>query len=200
MGALYQAEMMAAEHGLVPLVELPDAGDGERVKGVLTIGAARERIDEAPEDVRTLYLAAHRAVRTTHAGASEVSGHASDLGAIDDESAIGLLPVIPIIIALTVLGVASIIAGAWYLTKRVEVDGANARATSLSSDAIELVRSGKPVPKELWDVMRALASQGNDGVPWWVWGLGGVAVTGASVLAWRHYSPVRMVRVRREDR
>jgi hypothetical protein len=167
MGALVQAELLAAQAGVVPWLELPD---GE--KGVLSIGKALESIDRAPEEVRTLYLATHRIVRTTHASAALAGPDAPNLG-----------EPVSISVALVVLGVAAIIGAAWYFTQsaQIEVQGRNVRTTALLAEATrlahaELATTGK-ISTQVWEVFKTMADD-EAGVPWVPVVLGGVTVLG----------------------
>lgn len=135
MGALLSAELLAAEAGLVPWIELPN---GE--KGIATIGEARSVIDQAPPGVRTLYRATHGVVRMTHATTKPAAEHVPALGellarhpvedsialaGLEEELELGAIPVAVYI----VLGLAAIIATAWYMRQetKIEVDGKNTR-------------------------------------------------------------------------
>jgi len=184
MGALLQAEFLAAEAGIVPWFTLPS---GER--GVLTVGAARDHIDGAPEDVRTIYLATHGAVRSTHALARPWGGAAPALaGCCEPE--IGNPA---IIIAVTVVAIAAIIGTAWYLTNRstIEVEGRNVRTTAVAADVAgiareQLSRTGKIDPG-VWEVFKSIADAeaGRTLVPLV---LGGIAVAGVGgAIAWNRW-------------
>jgi hypothetical protein len=184
MGALLQAEFLAAQAGIVPWFTLPS---GER--GVLTVGAARERIHEAPEDVRTIYLATHGFVRSTHAQAKPWDRTAPTLAGIEPDAELGNPAVL---IAITVVAIAAIIGTAWYLTSRstIEVEGRNVRTTALASEVAgiareQLARTGKIDPG-LWEVLRSIADAeaGHSFALPLV--LGALAVAGVGgALAWR---------------
>ena len=182
MGALLQAEFLAAQAGIVPWFDLPS---GER--GVVTVGAARERIDNAPADVRTIYLATHGLVRATHAEAKRWEGRAPTLG----EPEIGSPE---IIIAVAVVAIAAIIGTAWYLTGKsaIEVEGRNVRTTAVAADVAalareQLARNGKIDPG-VWEVFKSIADaeSGRSFVLPLV--LGGIAVAGVGgALAWKKW-------------
>lgn len=182
MGALLSAEFLAAEAGIVPWFTFPS---GER--GVLTVGAARERIEDAPEDVRTIYLATHGIVRATHARARPWDGTAPTLRGLADNPEIGSPA---IIIAITVVAIAAIIGTAWYLTNRstIEVEGRNVRTTALASDVAaiareQLARTGKIDPG-VWEVFKSIADaeSGRTLVPIV---LGGLVIAGVGgAIAW----------------
>jgi hypothetical protein len=185
MGALLQAEFLAAEAGIVPWFTLPT---GER--GVLTVGAAREHIDDAPEDVRTIYLATHGVVRSTHAMAKPWEGNAPMLTGLGDAE-IGSPA---IIVAVAVVAIAAIIGTAWYLTNRstIEVEGRNVRTTAVASDVAgiareQLARTGKIDPG-VWEVFKSIADAeaGRTLLPLVIGGLAVAGVGGA--LAWKHWT------------
>jgi hypothetical protein len=184
MGALIEAELLAAQAGVVPLLELPS---GE--KGILSVGAAREHMDHAPEDVRVIYLATHGLVRATHAAAKAPSGNAPALIA---EQGLGVLPLVWV---LVVVGVAAVIAGAAYFIHKdsIEVEGHNVRTTAIASEAAslardQLARTGQIDP-EVWSMFRSMAeAEANHSmIPLLVGG--GVALAGVAgvVLAWRRW-------------
>lgn len=185
MGALVHAELLAAQAGIVPWFEMPDGS-----RGVLTIGAARERIDDAPEDVRTLYLATHGIVRSTHASAAPASGTAPALGGMDDE----LGDPTTLIVAVTVVAIAAIIGTAWYFTRRseIEVEGRNVRTTALAAEASRLAaeqleKTGRIDPG-VWEVFKSIAET-EAGSPWVPVALAGIAVAGGigGFVAWRRW-------------
>lgn len=166
MGALLQAEFLAAEAGLVPWSEVKP-GD----PGIESVGAARARIAKAPENVRTLYLATHATVRATHASAKPWGGKVPELGALGDEP-IGEPISGSVIIAVTVVALAAVLGTAWYLEKRatVEVSGRNVRTMAMVADLCEVARAqlaaGKPIPAEIWGVLQELADSEREGPPW----------------------------------
>ncbi len=185
MGALLQAELLAADAGVVPYLTLPDG-----TKGIVTVGAARERIDAAPEDVRTIYLATHGIVRSTHAMAKPWSGSAPPLGSVREDLEIGLVPVW----VLVVLGVAAIIATATYFIHHdtIEVEGKNLRATAATSAIAglardQLAKTGKIDP-EIWESLRDIADA-ERGRSWLPVTIAGVALAGGigGAFAWRRY-------------
>jgi hypothetical protein len=186
MGALVQAEFLAAQAGVVPWFTLPT---GET--GVLTVGAARERIEEAPEDVRTVYLATHGLVRSTHAQARPWDGKTPALAGVGLGDDLGSPAVI---IAITVVAIAAIIGTAWYLTSRstIEVEGRNVRTTALASDVAgiareQLARTGKIDPG-VWEVFRSIADAESGHSLILPLFLGGLAVAGVGgALVWKRW-------------
>jgi len=126
MGALFNAERLAAAAGVVPTVKI----DGE--DAVVGIGQAREKIDSADPTVRILYLSTSALVRQTHASAVRVQEPASS-----DSGDLGLAQVAVVII---VLGVAAIIATAGYFVAReaIQVAGKSLRAIAAASDMAKL--------------------------------------------------------------
>lgn len=184
MGALVRAELLAAQAGVVPWV-MTEGGE----PGIALVGAARERIDAAPEDVRTIYLATHAAVRTTHARAAEWHGTAPAL-----EGAIGNPLVVPAwAIVLCVGAVASALATAWYLTgsKVIESVGTTIRQTAYASRVADLARdelakTGRISPGAWEALRRGQTDERDEDRSWWPWAIGGgVAVAGAGALAWK---------------
>ncbi len=160
MATLLRAEFLAAQAGVVPWFQDPESG----ALGVLSIGAARERIQHAPEDVRTMYLGTHALIGRTHATALLWDGKTSVLSGFDEESALAE-PVTgtAILVAVVVVAIAGILAGAWYLNEHatIETDGRNLRTTAVAFDLLELARgqlatTGKIDPK-LWEVFKTLA-------------------------------------------
>jgi hypothetical protein len=185
MGTLLQAEFLAADAGVVPWFTLPT---GE--KGVLTVGAARERIDDAPEDVRTIYLATHGIVRATHAQARPWDGHTPTLSGL----AIDELGNPTIVIAVTVVAIAAIIGTAWYLTSRssIEVEGRNVRTTALAADVAALARDqlakNGSIDPGVWDVFKSIADAESGHAIAIPLILGGIALAGVGgALAWRRW-------------
>lgn len=185
MHALISAELLAAQAGVVPWFEMPDG-----TRGVLTIGAARERIHTAPEDVRTLYLATHALVRSTHASAAPASGDAPELAGMDED----LGEPMTLMVALTVVAIAAIIGTAWYFTSRskIEVEGRNVRTTALAGEAsrlgfAQLERTGRIDPG-VWEVFKSIAETEAGGA-WVPVALAGIAVVGGvgGLVAWRHW-------------
>ncbi len=182
MAALLGAEFLAAEAGVVPFFTVPETGE----RGVLLVGAARERIDQAPEDVRTLYLATHALVRATHAQALAATGTAPELADPDD-----LGEPVTLIIALVVVSIAAIVGTAWYFTSRssIEVEGRNVRTTALAADASalareQLARTGKIDPGA-WELFKEIAdAEAGHGAMPLVAG-GAVAAAALGFLAWR---------------
>jgi hypothetical protein len=186
MGALLQAEFLAAEAGIVPWFTLPT---GER--GVLTVGAARERINEAPEDVRTIYLATHGVVRSTHAQAKPWDGHAPALAGLAAEEPLGNPA---IIVAVSVVAIAAIIGTAWYLTSRssIEVEGRNVRTTALAAEVSALARDqlakNGSIDPGVWEVFKSIADSESGHALVLPLVLGGLAMAGVGgALAWKHW-------------
>lgn len=194
MALLLDAELTAADAGLVPWVQLDDGS-----KGVFTVGAARDAIDTAPPGVKTLYLATHGVVRRAH---NEVRPLSPGMGAVQmitshTEDGIGDIGLIPVV-ALVVLGVAAIVAGAYYATsateKLIETRSTElkyaAKLEAMHKLAGPLIAAGQPLPpgfleefgdfseKEkardafpyLWAGGAALAAGGI----YWVWTRGGL--------------------------
>ncbi len=186
---LLRAELMAAQAGIVPFFDLgPPLG-----KGVVSVGAARERLSDSNlaaltglggafltnnptakntdaderlarlRDVRTVYLAAQGAVRRAGAFARpakeetpRIAGH--DLMGIELEHRIESLGLGPIVVvALVVMGVAAIAAGAWWAVKwkekdvELEVEKARVLASTgtLSDLARTQIASGQPVDPQI---------------------------------------------------
>lgn len=141
MGALFNAERMAAAAGVVPTVTLADG-----TEAVVGIGQARESIDSADDAVRTLYLATSGMVRQTHASAVRAPSSSSS-----SDAPIGLAQAAVVII---VLGVAAIVATAEYFIAKeaIQVAGKSLRAIAASSQMSKLAEeqlraTGKIDPK-----------------------------------------------------
>ncbi len=169
MGTLVNAEILAANAGVTHMIQLPDG-----TRGVMEIGAARDNIDNAPESIRTLYLAAHGAVREVNqravprqAGTPWGLANALPTSGLPQLEVVpAFFPIIPVIVALTVVGVAGIVAGAWYAasTKNTEtqVGGDTLQKTIAADRALEaakaMIAAGQPVPKDVWGVFGKVAS------------------------------------------
>ena len=198
---LFHAEMLAARAGVVPFFTLPDG-----TQGIVNVGAAREKIDRAPSDVRTIYLGAHGAVRATHARAQ--NGQASTMPlpgyvpTVNGLETIGLPIVVPIVIGVVAL--AAVIAGAWYMTRKaeIEVDGRNLRTTSAASTiaamAHEQLTTKGAIDPGLYEVLKAYAgaeSQVGAGLPSWLLpAAGGVVVLGGGVWALSKFNVLSLAR------
>jgi hypothetical protein len=193
METLVRAELLAAQAGVVPWFVDPETGE----RGILTVGAAREHMDQAPEDVRTMYLGTHALVRQTHAMAAPWKD-APLLGTLEPprnerhalaEIATGVV----VVIALVAVAVAAIVATAWYFDHHstVEVEGKNLRTTAIASALLETAReqlatTGQIDPK-LWEVFKALAENERE-TSWVPYAIGGaIVVAGAGTLAYAWY-------------
>lgn len=184
MAALLEAEWLAASAGVVPFYTMPDGS-----KALVQVGAARERIAQAPESVRTLYLATHGSVRLSHLYATDAnrSSGASPVELLTGQQ-IGVLP-IAIIVALTVTGVAAICAAAWYAKeatqKIVETRGEYLRSTyavnQASAIASAALAAGQPIPDGVWRVFGEAAKTEHQQASVAPWLLGGVAIGAAAL-------------------
>lgn len=184
MAALLEAEWLAASAGVVPFYELPDGR-----KALIQVGAARERIVDAPESVRTLYLATHGSVRMSHLYATDanLSRDASAVEVLTGQQ-IGVLP-IAIIVALTVTGVAALCAGAWYAKeatqKVIETRGDYLRSTYAVNQASTLasaaLAAGQPIPESVWRVFGDAAKVEHQQASVAPWLLGGMAIGAAAL-------------------
>lgn len=193
LAACVRAELLAAQAGVVPWVELPG---GER--GVAVIGGARAKIAGAPDDVRLPYLAVHGA--TTYASAAAVRGRSDD-ERIDHVPGIeGLCPSCagdtignPIVIGLVVVGVVAAIATAWWAHDRslevVRTEGQSLRAAQSTAALADLARGqlattgridpslvesiaglGRAESREGWAVPLAIGVVGTTAAGLAVWG------------------------------
>jgi hypothetical protein len=196
MGALLQAELLAADAGVVPYFTLADG-----TKGILTVGAARERIDSAPDDVRTIYLATHGIVRSTHAMAKPWDGSAPSLGCACDDLELGVLP----LWIVAVLGVAAIVATAAYLIHHdtIEMEGRNLRATAATSAIAALAReqlaATGQIDPSIWDSLRSIA-EAEAGSSWVPLTIAGVALAGiGGAYAWKRFHQGKGTGARAED-
>jgi hypothetical protein len=165
IGALVSAELLAAEAGLVPLVTLPNGA-----QGVVAIGAARSKLDQAPESVRTIYLAAHGTARRLTALARPAATTALDpqlygAGAVaGDAGRIGALPLLGYV-TLTVLGVAATVAAAWFAVEArraaVEADatltGDLGRANTVATLALAELKATGRVSPGVWEALKPAA-------------------------------------------
>lgn len=152
MTLLFDAELLAAEAGLVPWVQLDDGS-----RGVFTIGAARDVIDTAPQGVKTLYLASHGVARRAHNEASDVTRSGAANGSVQFLAAEGI-GVIPMVVPIVVLGVAAILATAYYATavgeKMVQTKSTElkyaAKLDAMHKLAAPMVAAGLPLPSHFW--------------------------------------------------
>lgn len=174
MAALLEAELLAADAGIVPYLTLPS---GER--GIVTIGAARERIDKAPEDVRAIYLATHEAARQAFASSARVEP-GNDTAALGNPA---------VLITLIVIGIAAVIATAWAATEVIRLGGNNVRAMATAREVTALAReqlakTGRIDPA-VWEALRGIG-QSSESPAWLPWAIGGgVVAVGGGALAWK---------------
>ncbi len=198
MLALYQAEYLAAEAGVVPFTVI----EGQR--GILNIGAARAIIDTDKwtpkpgvdvEALRIAYLGAHGAVRQAHVLAQQASSD-TPLTLPSGEAEIGLIQIpIAYVVAVTVVAVASVVAGAWYLggtaEQKIRSEAANLRQISAASAIValaekEFATTGK-WPAAAYDALAKTAQTEREAGPvnWIPWVVGGAIVVGAGALAYK---------------
>jgi len=188
MALLLNAELMAGEAGLVPMVHLDDGS-----KGVIAIGAAREVIHTAPDGVRTMYLAAHGIARRAHNEARDVTARGG-MGEVNlllsPALGMGALP----LIAVVVLGVAAIVAAAYYAksatekiveTRSTELKYA-AKLDALQRLAMPIVASGMDLPPEFWAEYGNFSEseQTRDTMRPYLYGAGALAAAGLAYWAW----------------
>lgn len=175
--SLWSAELMAAAAGLVPYFQV----GGQ--KGVAVLGGARSRLSKASEGVRTIYLAAHGAARQASAHARLVSGEQAYVGDIGDFG---------VSVVITVIGVAAVVATAWFakgaveklLETRAEDIRASYAANTAAGIAAAELASGKDVSPEVWSILKGVADrERTDG--WMPYALagGGAIVLGAGLFA-----------------
>lgn len=166
LSALYQAEMLAASAGVVPFF---DAGNGE--KGVAVLGGARDKLANAPESVRTLYLAAHGAARQAQAHAREASPGVP-LSARVDRALVMLqqsisFPPLAVVVVVTVLGVAAIVSAAWFgkgvAERIVQTHADDLRATYAIDQASKIaatqIAAGQTPDPGVWEVFKTAAAR-----------------------------------------
>ncbi len=197
--SLVSAELLAAEAGLVKFSELPD-GQGGMFRGIASVGGARAKLppadtrDEKMRAVRALYLASHGSVRQAHANTRPGGAH------VPDKAVRVEVGFIPAAVYLVAVGVAAIVAGAYYATEtekqRVIVQGENARAVArntLALKAAELeMRATGHIPRELWGFLEGEANAEAKaktplGLPLPLLVAGGAAAVGAvAYFAWPH--------------
>lgn len=160
MGSLVSAEYLAASTGVVPFVEV------NGVRGISVVGAARQKFDsptpppgmlpETWEAVRTLYLAAHGAVRQAHNAARPLAPGENALQDVPLPP-IGAVPII-VVVALACVGIAAVIAGAKYLSDtqiaRITVEGETARSVARTKAATDMAQASfdktGQIPAAFW--------------------------------------------------
>jgi len=195
LASLWTAELLAATAGLVPFVQLPGS-----VRGVAVLGAARDKLAQAPEAVRVIYLAAHGAARQAQAHAQK-SAPVSITGRLDGPIAMAQAAGNPIgdigdfgatAIILTVLGVAAICATAWFAKGAVEqiiqTHADDLRATYAADTAAKLamaqIAAGQPVDPSVWQVLQGVAQRETRDSMLAPGLLIGSAAVGAGVIGW----------------
>lgn len=163
LSSLWTAELLAAQAGIVPWFQLPGGG-----RGVAVLGGAREKIDGAPESVRTIYLAAQGAARSAQAHAQR-SSPVSIPYRIDRASSapttIGDFGVTAIV--LTVIGVAAVCATAWFakgvVEQIIQTHADDLRATYAADTAAKLamaqIAAGQPVDPSVWKTLGKVAQR-----------------------------------------
>lgn len=160
MRALVRAETMAAKDGLSKTYIADDGQEG------VIIGSAADRSRQNPTmPAARLYLAASNAVADSIARVVPDTGNKT-IGV----EGLGALPVVPLLIALTVVGVAAAVAAvAWAYTEVVRLDKEAASQMQKTNAILELAESGKPIDPNAWSVIDRLAGQTPStagGVPW----------------------------------
>jgi len=195
LASLVSAELLAAQAGLVPFIQLPGSQ-----RGVAVLGAAREKIDQAPEPVRVIYLAAQGAARQAQSHAhksgpvtitARVDGPIAQLQAlgqpIGDIGDFGITAIV-----LTVIGVAAVCATAWFakgvVEQIIQTRADDLRATYAADTAAKLamaqIAAGQPVDPSVWETLKGVAqreTRDNLLAPGLLVGAG---VVGAGVLTW----------------
>jgi len=193
MATLVNAELLAAQHGLVPSVPMPDGSPGVLIK---TVGLARDRLKDAPEQVAVAYLVAQNAVRMAHLNAGRANGGEGFIlrpgGSL--EPAVVFAPIVVGAIVVVVLGLAAIIAHEYgtFATEtaktQILVNGENLRKISLANGVLAHAASGAPLDansaKVLGDIAESEKKFNDGGFPWGL-ALGGVAIVGGGYLAIR---------------
>jgi hypothetical protein len=194
IGTLMMAEELAAQAGVVAPVLL----DGEPV---VPIGAARDKIKTfADPAVRTLYLASYAAVRELHDTArprqvgTPLGVQPLIAGAFVGAPILAIAFLVPVLVA--VVAIAAVIAGAWYAVEakktEIEVAGHNLRQAQLAQSytglGLAAMKSGQPIPDNVWQGLGVLADQeAAHGA--WIWPV--VLVGGAIVAGGGAYLALR---------
>lgn len=193
LSTLASAEIMAATAGLVPWF---DAGNGE--KGVAVLGGARDKLANAPESVRTIYLAAHGAARQAQAHARDVSSAPLLSQRVDGalaqvDQGVGVLPLAAVIV-VSVIGVAAVVATAWFakgvVERVVQTHGDDIRSAYAVDQAAKLatqqIAAGQQVDPGVWQVLQAAAKREQEApltAPLWIAGGVGLVVVGGLLFA-----------------
>jgi hypothetical protein len=195
LAMLYSAEMLAATAGVVPWFDL---GNGQ--KGVAVLGGARSKLASAPESVRTIYLAAQGAARQAQAHAREASpgvplSQRTDGTLATVQNSVGAIPLV-LAVVVTVIGVAGVIAAAWFakgvVEKIVQTHADDLRATYAVDQAAKLamaqIAAGQPVDPGVYTVLQEAAKKEASApalVPTWaIAGVAGIVIA----IAWRPVS------------
>lgn len=193
MAALQAAEWSAVNAGVVPGVVV--AGTSSPVLDNVGAAPLAPKFAGAPDTIRIPYLAMQNLVRRASSRALPASAGSQvrDLGPslaanFARARAVPAVLPIPVVIGITIVGVAVVAFTAWYAVRSkevsVQVDGQNLRLIALTDEAIKLVDAGKPVPDDMW---RTILGAVQDGAAnWTVLGLAGVAA--AAVLVWFGYA------------
>lgn len=203
---MFAAEWLAAQAGVIPMVDL-GAGD----VGVLAIGAARKLI-KSPDKwdmkpglftanasgtvgihetdvaaVQRVYLGAYGATRRAHALTYPLASSAAPQGLAPAAIQIGQAPAV--LLTIGVLGVAAVIAGAWYLASatenwirvRNEEALAMAKTGAIASAARQQIAAGQ-APSALDKLSEVhLTSEPGMSAGWYVAGGLAILVVGAGV-------------------
>jgi hypothetical protein len=204
LSSLFTAEMLAASAGVVPWYDL---GGGQR--GIAVLGAARERIDQAPESVRTIYLAAHGAARQAQANARGAASGLDlrvrtdgGLAKVTGSGELGDIGAFPLV--FVVLGVAAIVAAAWFAKESVgtmvQTRGANLRASYAADTAAKIamaqIAAGQQVDPSVYGMLGELATSEKSAptVLPLVLIAGGVGLVGGAAWLLMH-GPIRAARM-----
>jgi len=191
MATLVNAELLAAQHGLVPSVPMPDGSPGVLIK---TVGLARDRLKDAPEQVAVAYLVAQNAVRMAHLNAGRAADGQGFILRPGGSFEPTIAPVVVGAIVVVVLGLAAVIAHEYgtFATEtakaQILVNGENLRKISLANGVLAHAASGLPLDansaKVLGDIAESEKKFNDGGFPWGL-ALGGVAIVGGGYLAIR---------------
>lgn len=183
--ALVSAEVMAMTAGARPSPVL-----GPESFQISDLGVARQNVSKMSDDVATVYLATHGAVRLLHRSARrpwrwEALGNwRPDQGG--QVRGLGALPVGLLVVAG--VGLAASIIGGWYYktetkAQELKVDGDLARSAQITSTVAQLAQpyivSGQPVPPALIEPLRDLART-EKAAPFLPW-VGAAAVAGVAL-------------------